>query len=81
MLLGDLNLRPPVVDRALRRQGWRTAPGGSTFPSWKPVVQLDHLLVRGDLTLDELRVGPPGPSDHLPLTAIVSPVAAGHVVS
>jgi endonuclease/exonuclease/phosphatase family metal-dependent hydrolase len=73
VLLGDLNLLPQVVDRALRRRGWRTAPGGATFPSWKPAMQLDHLLVRGEVTLDDLRVGPPGPSDHLPLSATVRP--------
>lgn len=71
VLLGDFNLRPPVVDRALRGQGWRSCPAAPTFPSWKPLLQLDHLLVRGGVTLDDLRVGPPGPSDHLPLTATV----------
>ena len=76
VLLGDFNLRPPVVDRALRRRGWRTAPAASTFPSWKPMVQLDHLLVRGDVALDDLRVGPLGPSDHLPLSATVRPLSA-----
>jgi endonuclease/exonuclease/phosphatase family metal-dependent hydrolase len=75
VLLGDLNLRPPVVDRALRRRGWRTAPAAPTFPSWKPMVQLDHLLVRGGITLHDLSVGPAGPSDHLPLSATVRPAA------
>jgi endonuclease/exonuclease/phosphatase family metal-dependent hydrolase len=75
VLLGDFNLRPPVVDRALRRRGWRTAPAAPTFPSWKPMVQLDHLLVRGGITLDDLTVGPAGPSDHLPLAATVRPAA------
>jgi endonuclease/exonuclease/phosphatase family metal-dependent hydrolase len=79
VLLGDFNLRPPVVDRALRRRGWRTAPGAPTFPSWKPIVQLDHLLVRGGVTLDDLRVGPPGPSDHLPLAATVRPAVRHEV--
>jgi endonuclease/exonuclease/phosphatase family metal-dependent hydrolase len=75
VLLGDLNLPPRVVEPALRRRGWRTARAGATFPSWQPVAQLDHLLVRGAITLDELRVGAPGPSDHLPLCATVRPAA------
>jgi endonuclease/exonuclease/phosphatase family metal-dependent hydrolase len=74
VLLGDLNLPPRVVEPALRRRGWRTAPGGPTFPSWKPVTQLDHLLVRGAVGLTDLRVGPVGPSDHLPLSATVCPL-------
>ncbi len=76
VLLGDLNLLPPVVDRALRRRGWRTLAGAPTFPSWRPAMQLDHLLVRGRLTLEALRVGPLGPSDHLPLSATVRPLPA-----
>jgi endonuclease/exonuclease/phosphatase family metal-dependent hydrolase len=73
VLLGDLNLPPRVVEPALRRGGWRTVPAGPTFPSWSPVAQLDHVLVRGRLVMDELQVGPAGPSDHLPLTATVRP--------
>jgi endonuclease/exonuclease/phosphatase family metal-dependent hydrolase len=73
VLLGDLNLPPRVVEAALRRRGWRTAPAGPTFPSWKPLTQLDHLLVRGDLALDDVTTGPAGPSDHLPLAATVRP--------
>jgi endonuclease/exonuclease/phosphatase family metal-dependent hydrolase len=71
VLLGDLNLPPQVVEPALRRRGWRTATAGPTFPTWKPITQLDHLLVCGAAALDELHVGPPGPSDHLPLCATV----------
>jgi len=75
VLLGDLNLQPAVVERGLRRHGWRTMPGAPTFPSWKPTMQLDHLHVRGKVALDDLRVGPPGPSDHLPLSATVRPLS------
>jgi endonuclease/exonuclease/phosphatase family metal-dependent hydrolase len=76
VLLGDLNLPPRVVEPALRRRGWRTAAAGPTFPSWQPVAQLDHLLVRGDVTLTDLRVGPLGPSDHLPLCGTVRPTSS-----
>lgn len=74
VLLGDLNLPPRVVDRVLGRRGWRTMPGAPTFPSWQPVIQLDHLRVHGAVALDDLRVGPPGASDHLPLSATVRPL-------
>jgi endonuclease/exonuclease/phosphatase family metal-dependent hydrolase len=75
VLLGDLNLPPNVVERSLGRHGWRTAPAGPTFPSWRPALQLDHLLVHGDVALDEVRVGAQGPSDHLPLIGTVRPVS------
>ena len=48
-------------------------PVGPTFPSWSPVAQLDHVLVRGRLVMAELQVGSAGPSDHLSLTATVYP--------
>lgn len=73
VLLGDLNLRPRAVEHALHGDGWRTRPGGPTFPSWRPGMQVDHLAVHGDLMLDDVRVGPLGPSDHLPLSATVRP--------
>ena len=73
VLLGDLNLPPRVVGTVLRRSGWRTLPGGPTFHSWSPVAQLDHVLVRGPVVLDDLKTGPAGPSDHLPLTATLRP--------
>ena len=76
VLLGDLNLPPNVVGRALGRRGWRTAAVGPTFPSWRPALQLDPLLGRGDVGLDDLHVGAPGPSDHLPLLGTVRPVSA-----
>lgn len=75
VLLGDFNLRPPVVDRALRPLGWRSAAAAATFPSWRPAIQLDHLLARGAVVVDEVRVGPLGPSDHLPLTATIRPAS------
>jgi endonuclease/exonuclease/phosphatase family metal-dependent hydrolase len=75
VMLGDFNLPPGTVARILRRRGWRSAPAGATFPSFKPALQLDHLLVRGRLALDDVRVGPLGPSDHLPLAATVCPAA------
>ena len=70
VLLGDLNL-PPQVAIVRARSSAVQAPAGPTFPTWKPIAQLDHLFVRGTAELADLRVGAPGPSDHLPLCATV----------
>lgn len=68
LLMGDLNLPGRGLRPALVRSGWTAAPAGPTFPSWRPGMQLDHLLARG-AQLHDVRVGPRGPSDHLPVTA------------
>ncbi|MCI3924880.1 endonuclease/exonuclease/phosphatase family protein [Paenibacillus sp. TRM 82003] len=44
VLLGDLNLPPGVLGRALP---WRPLVAGATFPSPAPRVQLDHALADG----------------------------------
>ena len=51
------NLPPRVVEPGLRRGGWRTLAAGPTFPSWCPVAQLDHVLVRGAVAMDDLKAG------------------------
>jgi endonuclease/exonuclease/phosphatase family metal-dependent hydrolase len=74
ILAGDLNCTPgSAAFRALSRD-MRPATGGvRTFPSWLPLVPLDHILVRGPL--DVVRGGrwTHGPvrraSDHLPVFA------------
>jgi len=66
VLLGDLNLRPR---RATRITGMRPVASGPTFPSDDPTVQLDHILVKGQL--DAVTGGPVAlpVSDHLALVA------------
>lgn len=66
VLVGDLNL-PVFAVRGLAR-GWRHAGGAATHPAWSPRTQPDQLLVRGRLAIDEVRVGPRFPGDHLPLS-------------
>jgi endonuclease/exonuclease/phosphatase family metal-dependent hydrolase len=69
VLLGDLNLPHRLLGPALAGTGWtpgRTAEG--TFPSWRPGMQLDHVVVRGG-ALRDTRAHPPGPSDHRAVTA------------
>ena len=38
-----------------------------TYPSWRPVRGLDHILVTPDLTVDRTHVYNTGYSDHLPI--------------
>ena len=44
VLLGDLNLPGPVARLTSR---WTPAGRLATYPSWKPRVQLDHVLLDG----------------------------------
>lgn len=67
LLMGDLNLPARALRPALVGSGWCAPPAGPTYPSWRPGMQLDHLLAR-DGRLADVRVGPRGPSDHLPVT-------------
>ncbi len=69
VLLGDLNLPYRLLVPALTGTGWtpgRTAEG--TFPSWRPGMQLDHVVVRDGGPRDT-RAHPSGPSDHRAVTA------------
>jgi len=47
VVMGDLNMEPP---RPARASGMRALAAGLTFPQDHPCRQLDHVLVRGDLT-------------------------------
>ena len=70
VVAGDLNMPRAWVRAALRGSGWHVACAGATFPGCKPVVQLDHVLVRGGRLVDP-HVGPALPSDHCVLGAAV----------
>lgn len=69
VLGGDLNCWGFVARRVLR--GWRQAARGPTWPSWRPHSQLDHLFVRGSVTVLEGHVADVAVSDHRPVTAVV----------
>lgn len=70
VLCGDLNLPRRSVAAATAGTGWSAARAGATFPARAPVLQLDHILVRG-CRLAEPRAGQAGPSDHRPVSAAV----------
>lgn len=65
-ILGDLNLTYRFLPLGPL---WRTAAHTRTYPSWKPVVQFDHVLVRRGLKARKLKRPRTGLSDHLPVMA------------
>lgn len=69
-ILGDLNLTYRFLPLGPL---WRTAAHTRTYPSWRPAVQFDHILVRRGLRARKLRRPPVGLSDHLPVLAEIQP--------
>jgi endonuclease/exonuclease/phosphatase family metal-dependent hydrolase len=74
VLIGDLNAEPGSPElaplEAWLDQAWDDAPAG-TWPSWGPVELIDHILLSGDLTARDHRVGETLASDHLPVFVTV----------
>jgi endonuclease/exonuclease/phosphatase family metal-dependent hydrolase len=71
VLLGDLNLPHRALRPVLSGTGWAAAGvAGSTYPAWRPRMQLDHVLVRG-ARVRRPQVAARGPSDHLAVSAEV----------
>ncbi|WP_206447712.1 endonuclease/exonuclease/phosphatase family protein [Agrococcus sp. KRD186] len=65
LLMGDLNM-PPALAR--RVTGARSLARGATFPSHRPLVQLDHVLSADPLPpARQIRLPRPALSDHLPV--------------
>jgi endonuclease/exonuclease/phosphatase family metal-dependent hydrolase len=76
VLAGDMNLWGPPVDVLFR--GWRRAVRGQpTWPAWRPHSQVDHVLVRGPVTVVDGRALPMAGSDHRPLRATLAVGRAG----
>jgi endonuclease/exonuclease/phosphatase family metal-dependent hydrolase len=69
LVAGDLNLPGPVV--AASFSGFRRVVKGGTWPSWRPTVQPDHILVTPALEGAGEVVRCPA-SDHLPVRAVLS---------
>ena len=65
LLAGDFNFWGPPV-RALL-PGWRRAVVGRTWPARLPHSQIDHVLVRGDVTVLSGEVLADVGSDHRPV--------------
>lgn len=65
-ILGDLNLTYRFLPLGPL---WRTAAHTRTYPSWKPAVQFDHILVRRGVRTRKLARPRTNISDHLPVLA------------
>jgi endonuclease/exonuclease/phosphatase family metal-dependent hydrolase len=74
ILAGDMNLWGPPV--GLLFPGWRRAVRAKTWPSWRPHSQVDHVLVRGRISVLHGEVLQPVGSDHRPVRVTLSLGAA-----
>jgi len=68
VIAGDLNMPGPVSGLAV---GYAPAGTGPTFPAYRPLLQLDQMLVSRAVRASEGKVLPPAGSDHLPIRACV----------
>jgi endonuclease/exonuclease/phosphatase family metal-dependent hydrolase len=66
IIVGDLNMPRPVAALSLE---YAATVRGKTWPSTRPLVQLDHVLVDRSITVMESAVLPSAGSDHLPIRA------------
>ncbi|MGH8988853.1 MAG: endonuclease/exonuclease/phosphatase family protein [Acidimicrobiales bacterium] len=65
VLAGDMNLWGPPVGVLLPR--WQRTVRAKTWPAWRPHSQVDHVLVRGPLTLLHGEALEAVGSDHRPV--------------
>jgi endonuclease/exonuclease/phosphatase family metal-dependent hydrolase len=71
VVMGDLNASCDSVEvrRFIRRAGLNEpACDQATFPSWRPVRRIDHILVSRSLRVRDARVLNYSLSDHLPIS-------------
>jgi endonuclease/exonuclease/phosphatase family metal-dependent hydrolase len=69
VIAGDLNMPRPATLVAV---GYRSVVRGRTFPAGRPLIQLDHMLLRGAVSASEAETLEPAGSDHLPIRARLS---------
>lgn len=81
VVMGDLNCQSdsPEVVRLIERAGLREpAHELHTFPSWRPMRNIDHILVTPSIDVEDVRVLNYPLSDHLPIAMeVVIPAAIG----
>jgi endonuclease/exonuclease/phosphatase family metal-dependent hydrolase len=70
VLLGDMNLWGPPLE--LSFPGWSRAVRGRSWPAWRPLFQIDHILVSRGVAVELGEVLAPVGSDHLPVRAVLS---------
>ena len=66
-LVGDFNLPWGIPTRITR---WERATDALTYPSWKPAISFDYILLRGGADLQSVEVVAPqmSMSDHRPIS-------------
>ncbi len=65
VVAGDMNLWGPPVSALMPR--WRRAVRGRTWPAWRPLAQIDHVLVSAAVQVEQAEVVAVGGSDHRPI--------------
>jgi len=81
VVMGDLNCQSdsPEIVRLIERAGMREPVHAlHTFPSWRPIRNIDHILVTPSIQVDDVRVLNYPLSDHLPIAMeVVVPSTIG----
>lgn len=75
ILMGDLNCRSdsPELAALIDRAGLREPTHDlHTFPSWRPIRNIDHILVSPSLRVEDVSVLKYPLSDHLPISMEIS---------
>jgi len=67
VLMGDMNMWGPPLTAML--PGWSRAVRGRSWPAWRPLFQIDHILVTRVVRVMESGVVEIKGSDHLPVRA------------
>jgi endonuclease/exonuclease/phosphatase family metal-dependent hydrolase len=70
VVTGDMNMWGPPLTVLL--PGFSRAVRGRSWPAWRPLFQIDHVLVRSPVRVVEGSVVHVGGSDHLPVRAVLS---------
>lgn len=67
-IMGDMNLARWIIPL---RPDWRSAVNASTYPSWHPMVQFDHILLPRDVSSTRIALPQSAMSDHRAIGADV----------
>ncbi len=70
VLMGDMNMWGPPLSMML--PGWTRAVRGRTWPAWRPLFQIDHVLVNRSVRVVDSSVLAVEGSDHLPVRATLA---------
>jgi len=68
--MGDMNMWGPMLSLAM--PGWSRAVLGRTWPSWRPLFQIDHILITAAVQVLGAEVVRAHGSDHFPVRATLA---------